>query len=80
MLSWGEYQLSALNTLSETKILNSSPKRDDEHLPPSGGYSTKLYAGGLRPDVQALLCTNFDGKGTPFVYPLLTKMTPLSHT
>ena len=38
----------------------------------SGGY-----AGRLRPEVQPLptLYTIFAGKGTPFVYPLLTSCT-----
>ena len=35
-----------------------------------GGYSTNLYTGRLRPEVQplTLLCTIFHEKGTPFIY------------
>ena len=43
-----------------------------------GGYSTNIYTGSLRPEVQprTLLCTIFHEKGIPFVYLLLTNGTP----
>ena len=47
----------------------------------SGGYSTKFYAGWLYSDVQRLifLRTIFERKGIPFVYPLLTNVTPFTY-
>ena len=43
-----------------------------------GGYSTIFYTGRLRPEVQSftLLYTIFHEKGTPFVYLLMTNVTP----
>ena len=40
-----------------------------------------FYTGRIRPEVQplTLLCTNFDGKGTSFVYLLLTNGTPFTN-
>ena len=45
------------------------------------GCSTNAYTGRLRPKAQplTLLCTSFDRKGTPFVYPLLTNGTPFTY-
>ena len=48
---------------------------------PRGGYSTMFCTGMLRPEVQTLTLsyTDFDRKGTPFIY-LSLKMVPLSYT
>ena len=45
------------------------------------GYSTNIYTGRLRPEVQplTLLKTIFCEKGTPFVYLLLTDSTPSTY-
>ena len=46
----------------------------------AGGYSTNVYTGRLRPEVQPLNLSYpiFDGKGTPFVYLSLTNSNPFS--
>ena len=46
-----------------------------------GGYSTNVYTGRLRPEVQplTLLYTIFHEKGTPFIYLLLTNGTPFTY-
>ena len=45
------------------------------------GYSTKVYTGRLRPEIQplTLLYTIFERKGTPFVYILWTNSTPFTY-
>ena len=47
----------------------------------SGGYSTKFYAGRLYSDVHRLIFsrTIFERKGIPFVYLLLTNVTPFTY-
>ena len=47
----------------------------------TGGYSTNVYRGRLRPEVQplTLLYTIFHEKGNPFVYLLLTNDTPFTY-
>ena len=49
--------------------------------PDQFGYSTNVYTGRLRPEVQplTLLYTIFHEKGTPFVYLLLTKGAPFKY-
>ena len=44
------------------------------------GYSTNIYTGRFRPEVQSLilLYTIFHKKGTPFIYLLLTNGTPFT--
>ena len=58
---------------------------DGSFVPPGGvggvgggGYSTNVYTGRLRPEVQPLNLSYpiFDGKGTPFVYLSLTNSNP----
>ena len=47
-----------------------------------GGYSTNVYTGRLRPEVQPLIffiLTIFHKKDIPFVYPLLTNGTPFAY-
>ena len=46
-----------------------------------GGYSTNVYTGRLRPEVQplTLLHTIFHEKGTIFVYLLLTNGAPFTY-
>ena len=51
-------------------------------LNPAGrGYSTNVYTGRLRPEVQplTLLYTISGRKGTPFVYPLSTNGTSFTY-
>ena len=47
----------------------------------SGGYSTNVYTGWLRPEVQplTLLYIIFHENRTPFVYLLLTNSTPFTY-
>ena len=47
----------------------------------AGGYSTNVYTGRLRPEVQplTLLYTIFHEKGIPFVHLLLTNGTPFTY-
>ena len=54
---------------------------DDRYPRGGGGYSTNLYAGRPHPEVQplTLLYTNFQEKGTPFIYLLLTNCTPFTY-
>ena len=49
--------------------------------PRGWGYSTNIYTGRLRPEVQPLTLfkTIFCAKGTPFLYLLLTDSTPLTY-
>ena len=46
-----------------------------------GRYSTNVYTGRLRPEVQplTLLYTIFHEKVTPFIYLLLTNGTPFTY-
>ena len=46
-----------------------------------GLYSTNVYTGRFRPEIQplTLLYTSFHEKGTPFAYLLLTNGTPFTY-
>ena len=53
----------------------------DDRYPGEWRYSTNFYAGRPHPEVQplTLLYTNFQEKGIPFIYLLLTNCTPFTY-
>ena len=77
------YKCRELSTFLAKDLLKVSSTFTKYMNPPpgGGGYSTNVYTGRLRPEVQplTLLYTIFHKKGTPFVYILLTNVTPFTY-
>ena len=76
------YKCRELSTFLTKDLLKvSSTFTKYMNPPPGGGYSTNVYTGRLRPEVQplTLLYTIFHKKGTPFVYILLTNSIPFTY-
>ena len=75
------YKCRKLSTFLAKDLLKVSFTFTKYMNPPPGGYSTNVYTGRLRPEVQplTLLYTIFHKKGTPFVYILLTNGTTFTY-
>ena len=69
-------------TITSLIVKRSPPQSPEDPIARDwrgGGYSTNVYTGKLRPEVQPLTLTLFHEKGTHFVYLLLTNGSPFTY-